>query len=41
MGKSLRKIIIGGVIGATLGVLYAPRAGKKTREIIAEKTESL
>lgn len=41
MGRGLKALIFGGAIGATLGVLYAPRAGKKTREMIAEKTEAI
>ena len=41
MGRVLKALIFGGAIGATLGVLYAPRAGKKTREMIAEKTDAI
>ncbi|MDO5328737.1 MAG: YtxH domain-containing protein [Coriobacteriia bacterium] len=41
MGRGLKGIIFGGVIGAALGVLYAPRAGKKTRAMLADKTEAL
>lgn len=41
MGKKFKTLLVGGVIGATLGVLYAPRAGKKTRAMLADKTEAL
>lgn len=41
MGRGLKALIFGGAVGATLGVLYAPRAGKKTREMIAEKTDAI
>lgn len=41
MGKGLKALIFGGAIGATLGVLYAPRAGKKTRALLAQKTDAL
>lgn len=30
---------MGLLIGAVIGILYAPRSGKDTREIIKEKTE--
>jgi len=33
----LKGVIIGGLIGLVLGVLYAPKSGKETREEI-EKT---
>ena len=41
MGRGIKGIIFGGAVGAALGILYAPRAGKKTREMLAEKTEAL
>jgi gas vesicle protein len=31
-GSSLASFILGGVIGAFLGVIFAPAAGKETRE---------
>ena len=34
-------LIIGGLIGAVIGILYAPKSGKETREDIARKTEEL
>lgn len=41
MGKGLKGLILGGAVGAAIGVLYAPRAGKKTREMLAKKTDAL
>lgn len=41
MGKGFKGLIFGGAVGAALGILYAPRAGKKTREILAKKTDAL
>lgn len=41
MGRGLKGIVFGGIVGATLGILYAPRAGKKTRKMLADKTEAL
>ena len=37
----LKGLIIGGLVGAVLGILYAPKSGKETREDIARKTEEL
>jgi len=37
----VKGLVIGGLIGAVLGVLYAPKSGKETREDIARKTEDL
>lgn len=41
MKKGLKTLLFGGAIGAVIGVLYAPRSGKKTRAKLAEKTDSL
>lgn len=41
MGKGLKGLIFGGAVGAAIGILYAPRAGRKTREILAKKTDTL
>lgn len=41
MGKGLKGLILGGAVGAALGILYAPRSGKKTRALLAEKTDAL
>ena len=34
-------IVAGGLIGATLGILYAPKSGKETREGIRHSAEGL
>jgi len=40
-GEFFKGLLIGGVAGAILGILYAPKSGKETREDIARKTEEL
>lgn len=35
----LGAFILGGLMGAILGILFAPRSGKETREIISERAE--
>lgn len=40
-GGLLKGLIIGGLIGAVLGILYAPKSGKKMREELAGKTDEL
>jgi gas vesicle protein len=37
----IKGIILGGLIGAALGILYAPQSGRKTREDISGKAEEL
>ena len=37
----VKGLVIGGLFGAVLGILYAPKSGKETREDIARKTEDL
>jgi gas vesicle protein len=37
----IKGIIIGGVIGAAIGFLYAPQSGRKTREDINRKADEL
>jgi gas vesicle protein len=37
----LKGIILGGAIGAVIGILYAPQSGRRTREDISEKAEDL
>ncbi len=40
-GDFIKGLLIGGCIGAVLGILYAPKSGKETREEIGRKTEEL
>jgi gas vesicle protein len=40
MGKGIA-FIIGGVVGAGIALLYAPRPGAETRAIVADKVEEL
>ena len=35
----LKGLLIGGLIGAAVGILYAPKSGKETREQIAKKSD--
>lgn len=37
----LKGVVLGGVIGAAIAILYAPQSGQKTREDINRKTEEL
>jgi gas vesicle protein len=37
----VKGIILGGVIGAALGLLFAPQSGRKTREEISGKAKEL
>jgi gas vesicle protein len=37
----IKGIILGGAIGAVIGILYAPQSGRKTREDIDGKTKKL
>jgi gas vesicle protein len=37
----VKGLIIGGLIGAVLGILYAPKSGKETREEISHSAEEL
>jgi gas vesicle protein len=40
-GDLLAGFIIGGLIGITLGILFAPKSGKETREDIKRKADEL
>ena len=40
-GDLLASFIIGGLIGLTLGLLFAPKSGKEMREDIASNTDKL
>ena len=37
----VKGIFLGGVIGAVIGILYAPQSGRKTRKDINKKTSEL
>jgi gas vesicle protein len=37
----LKGLFIGGLIGVALGILFAPKSGKETREDIARKADEL
>ncbi len=37
-GSVFGAFLLGGLIGAVLGLLFAPRSGKETRDLIAEKS---
>lgn len=37
----IKGLVIGGLIGAALGILYAPKSGKETREEIRHSAEEL
>lgn len=41
MGDFIKGLLIGGVAGIILGILYAPKSGKETREELGRKTEEL
>ncbi|NJS16715.1 MAG: YtxH domain-containing protein [Nostocaceae cyanobacterium CSU_2_110] len=40
-GKVVTGVLVGTAIGATLGLLFAPKKGSKTRAIIADKAKDL
>lgn len=37
----VKGLVIGGLIGAAIGILYAPKSGKETREEISHSAEEL
>lgn len=37
----LAGLFVGGLVGATLGILFAPKSGKETREEISRKTDEI
>jgi len=41
MGDFLKGLVIGGLAGAVIGILYAPKSGKETRGEIGKKAEEL
>lgn len=40
-GKIVTGVLVGTVVGATLGVLFTPKKGAKTRALIADKARDL
>lgn len=40
-GDLLKGVFIGGLIGVALGILFAPKSGKETREELARKADDL
>ena len=40
-GDLLKGLLIGGLIGAAIGILYAPKSGRETREEIGRKAEEM
>jgi len=37
----VKGVVIGGLIGAAIGILFAPKSGKETRRDVAEKADEL
>ncbi|HFE63684.1 hypothetical protein B1H10_06265 [candidate division KSB1 bacterium 4484_188] len=37
----LKGLLIGGIVGSVVALLYAPKSGKETREDISKKTDEL
>jgi gas vesicle protein len=40
-GDFVAGLVVGGLIGAVIGILYAPKSGKETREEIGQKADEL
>jgi gas vesicle protein len=40
-GKFIGGVLIGGAIGAVVGILFAPRSGKETRQMLKESVQSI
>jgi gas vesicle protein len=40
-GKFLGGLLIGGAIGAALGILFAPRSGKETRQMLKKSVAGI
>jgi len=41
IGGFTKGIILGGIIGAVIGILYAPKSGRETRDGVNRKAEEL
>ena len=37
-GRFVTGLIVGSLMGGTVGLLFAPRSGKETREVVRHKT---
>jgi len=37
----VKGLVVGGLIGAAIGILFAPKSGKETRQDIADKADEL
>ena len=40
-GRGLLAFLLGGAVGAVVGLLYAPRSGKETREILVSEGDEM
>ncbi len=40
-GTGMFAFLLGGLMGATFGILYAPRSGKKTRQIVTTEAQDM
>ncbi len=40
-GDLFKGFVVGGLVGAVLGILFAPKSGRETREDIVRKTEDV
>lgn len=41
MDDFIKGLVVGGIIGGALGILYAPKSGKKTRADISKSADDL
>jgi len=39
--RFMKGLVLGGIIGGALGILFAPKSGKETREELSEETDKL
>lgn len=40
-GNFIKGVLIGGLVGAVLGILFAPKSGRETREDLADMADEL